>query len=204
MTSSLTSGRCSVSSSGIPTGSSVRSASRTPTQLPVCSTPQGRPPPATRNSSPWCLAPFDTPSRHHGRMMLNTLRRVATDLRGVLAEYEPERMTGSDAATLLEAFSEIEKLAAGGKLLSARRVESSNVWRKQGHRSAAAHVAEATGSGLGPAINALKAARCLGSLPATDDAMRNGRLSETQVKEIAGAAMIQPDAEQELVDAANK
>jgi hypothetical protein len=55
---------------------------------------------------------------------------------------------------------------------------------------------------LGPAINTLQAARQLGSLPATDEAMRDGRLSETQVKEIAGAAIHQPGAEQELVDAA--
>jgi hypothetical protein len=137
-------------------------------------------------------------------MNLNLLERVADQLRKGLADFDPERMTGADAARMLAGFAEIEKLAAGGKLLSARRVESSNVWRREGHRSAAAHVAQATGSGLGPAINALKAARSLGSLPATDDAMRNGRLSETQVKEIAGAAMIQPDAEQELVDAANQ
>ncbi|HWD51610.1 MAG TPA: DUF222 domain-containing protein [Acidimicrobiales bacterium] len=137
-------------------------------------------------------------------MNLNLLERVAEQLRTGLADFDPERMTGADAARMLAGFAEIEKLAAGGKLLSARRVESSNVWRRQGHRSAAAHVAEATGSGLGPAINALKAARCLGSLPATDDAMRNGRLSETQVKEIAGAAIVQPEAEQELVDAAGK
>jgi len=137
-------------------------------------------------------------------MNLNLLERVADQLRKGLAAYDPERLTGADAARMLAGFAEIEKLAAGGKLLSARRVESSNVWRREGHRSASAHVAQATGSGLGPAINALKAARSLGSLPATDDAMRNGRLSETQVKEIAGAAIVQPEAEQELVDAAGK
>ena len=87
-------------------------------------------------------------------------------------------------------------------MLAARRVESSKVWRKQGHRSAAAHVAEASGTGLGPAIDALEAARQLGSLPATEDAVRAGRLSEAQVKEIAGAAILQPGAEQELVEAA--
>ena len=115
---------------------------------------------------------------------------------------EPERLSGPDAAHLLEIFAEIEKLALGGKLLSARRVESSNVWRRNGHRSAAAQVAEATGTGMGPAINALQAARQVGALPATEEALRNGRLSETQVKEIAGAATLRPDAEQELVDAA--
>jgi len=135
-------------------------------------------------------------------MILEVLQQVTDDLRATLAEFEPERVSGTDAAQLLERFATIEKLASGGKLLAARRVESSNVWRKKGHRSAAAHVAEATGSGLGPAINALQAARQLGSLPATENAVRDGRLSETQVKEIAGAASVQPDAEQELVDAA--
>jgi hypothetical protein len=138
------------------------------------------------------------------RMTIMALKRVADDLRSVLADFEPERVNGPDAARLLERYAEIEKLAAGGKLLAARRVESSNVWRRAGHRSAAAHVAEATGTGLGPAINTLQAGRQLGSLPATDEAMRNGRLSEAQVKEIAGAAIHQPDAEQELVDAAAK
>ncbi len=146
----------------------------------------------------------DTPPWHHRFMALPELRRVADDLRTVLADFEPERLTGPDAARMLEAFSEIEKLASGGKLLSARRVETSNVWRRQGHRSAAAHVAEATGVGLGPAIHALKAARQLGSLPTTEEALRDGRLSEVQVKEITDAAIRQPEAEQELVDTAQK
>ncbi len=137
-------------------------------------------------------------------MTFEALQKVATDLRSALADLEPERLSGPDAARLLEIFSEIEKLASGGKLLTARRVESSNVWRRTGHRSAAAHVAEATGTGLGPAITTLKAARQLGSLPVTDGAMRDGRLSETQVKEIASAAILQPGSEQELVDTAQK
>jgi hypothetical protein len=137
-------------------------------------------------------------------MTFRALQRVADDLRSALSSLEPERLSGEDAARLLEVFAEIEKLATGGKLLTARRVESSNIWRRQGHRSAAAHIAEATGSAMGPAITALEAARQLGSLPATDEALRDGRLSETQVKEITSAAILQPAAEQELVDAAQK
>jgi hypothetical protein len=137
-------------------------------------------------------------------MNLKLLERVADELRNGLAGYEPERISGADADRMLKAFAEIERLASAGKLLSARRVESSNVWRRTGHRSAAAHLADATGTGLGPAITTLETARQLGELPATDDALRGGRLSEAQVKEIAGAAILQPDAEQELVDAAGK
>ena len=137
-------------------------------------------------------------------MKLRTLKSVADTLRSEVAGFDPERVSGSDAAEVLEAYAEIERLAAAGKLLAARRVESSNIWRKAGHRSAAAHLAEATGTGLGPAITTLEAARQLGSLPTTDEAMRNGRLSESQVKEIAGAAAVRPDAEEELVDAAGR
>ena len=137
-------------------------------------------------------------------MLLDHLATVTDQLRSSLAELDPERLSGPDAARLLAAFAEVERLASAGKLLAARRVESSNVWRRSGHRSAAAHIAEATGTGIGPAISALETARHLGSLPATDEAVRQGLLSETQVKEIAGAAILQPDAEQSLVDAAGQ
>jgi len=137
-------------------------------------------------------------------MLLERLTRVTDQLRTAVSDLDPERLNGPDAARLLEAFAEVERLASAGKLLSARRVESSNVWRRTGHRSAAAHVAEATGTGIGPALTALETARHLGSLPATDEAVRQGRLSETQVKEIAGAAILQPEAEQALVDAAGQ
>jgi 5-methylcytosine-specific restriction endonuclease McrA len=135
-------------------------------------------------------------------MLLDRLALVTDQLRSSVAGLDPERLSGPDAARLLAAFAEIERLAAAGRLLSARRVESSNVWRRSGHRSAAAHVAEATGTGIGPAITSLETARHLGSLPATDEAVRQGRLSESQVKEIAGAAILQPEAELSLVEAA--
>ena len=137
-------------------------------------------------------------------MLLDRLAQVTSTLRSSVAGLDPETLSGADAARLLAAFAEIERLASAGRLLSARRVESSNVWRRSGHRSAAAHVAEATGTGIGPAINALETARHLGSLPATDQAVRQGKLSEAQAKEIAGAAILRPEAEQSLVEAAGQ
>lgn len=135
-------------------------------------------------------------------MVLATLQRLADRLRAVLSDLDPERLSGTDASKLLEAFSDIEKLAAGGKLLTARRVESSNVWRSQGHRSAASHIAQESGTSLGPAINTLQTARQLSGLPAAEEAVRKGRLSAVQAKEVAGAASSLPEAEGELVQAA--
>lgn len=137
-------------------------------------------------------------------MILSTLTKVAADLRTVLADLEPEHLEGADAAALLSSFAEIERLAATGKLLSARRVESSNVWRSRGHRSAAEHVAETTGTGLGPALDALTTARRLATLPTTEDAARDGSLSERQLQVIADAATVTPTAEQDLIDAAQQ
>jgi hypothetical protein len=135
-------------------------------------------------------------------MQLASLRRTADDLRRALDGLDPARLTGGDALALLEAFTTIEKLAAGGRLLVAPRVEATNVWRRDGHRSAAAHLAETSGTPLGSAIDTLEAGRRLGSMPATDAAVREGRLSEAQVKEIAGADAARPGAEAELVDVA--
>jgi len=137
-------------------------------------------------------------------MLLDRLSRVTDQLRSSVADLDPETLSGADAARVLDAFAEIERLASAGTLLAARRVESSNVWRRSGHRSAAAHVAEVTGTGIGPAISTLETARHLGSLPATDEAVRQGRLSGSQVKEIAGAAILQPDTERALVEAAGQ
>src|ERR1700733_419546 len=83
-------------------------------------------------------------------MVLATLKRLADQLRTVLADLDPERLSGADASKLLQAFTDLEKLAIGGKLLTARRIESSNVWRTNGHRSAASHIAETSGTGIGP------------------------------------------------------
>jgi HNH endonuclease len=135
-------------------------------------------------------------------MVLATLKRLTDELRAVLTDLDPDRLSGSDASKLLDTFTDLEKLAAGGKLLTARRVESSNVWRSKGHRSAASHIAEVSGTGIGPAIHTLQAARQLAGLPAAEEAVRKGRLSEVQVKEIASAASLLPEAEGELVTAA--
>lgn len=135
-------------------------------------------------------------------MLLDRVQCLRDDLRAVVSDLDPDRVSGSAAATLLACFAEVEKLAAGGRILVARRVEVSNVWQRTGHRSAAAHIAQATGTGLGPAIDTLETARRLPSLPATDEALRQGRLSQAQAAVIAGAAAAQPGAERSLVDAA--
>jgi len=54
-------------------------------------------------------------------MLLDRLAQVTTTLRSSVTGLDPETLSGADAARLLAAFAEIERLASAGKLLSARR-----------------------------------------------------------------------------------
>ncbi len=73
---------------------------------------------------------------------------------------------------------------------------------RDGHRSAAHWVAEATGETVGAATRTLDTARALETLPATDEAFRAGRLSETQAAEITATASADPASESQLLEAA--
>jgi len=134
--------------------------------------------------------------------MFDAIDRATSALRSVLTSVEPGCLTGADAARMLEAFTEVERIGAAGKTLAARRVEESNYWRHDGHRTAASWLAAKTGSGLGPALDTLNTAARLAELPATSEAFCAGKLSEAQVKEIGTAAEADPEAEKELLAAA--
>jgi hypothetical protein len=134
--------------------------------------------------------------------MLDSLEKAVGEVRRVVDRIDPARLRGPDAARLFEVFAEAERLCAAGKLLAARRVESSNAWREDGHRSLASWVAQKTGTGLGAAMGTVETALRLEGLPGTEDALRSGRLSEAQTREITAAACHRPAAEGELIEAA--
>jgi len=128
--------------------------------------------------------------------------RVIATLREALAGLEQSAVTGVEAARLVERFTEVERIAAAGRTLAARRVAETKVWQKEGHRSAAQWVAAKTGTSLGQAIGVLDTARQLEELPAVREAFCSGRLSEVQAREVSGAAFADPRAERALLQAA--
>jgi hypothetical protein len=125
-------------------------------------------------------------------------------LRERVSALEPGRLTGEDAAALVEVFVEGERLCAAGKALVARRAEDSNQWRREGHRSVAHWMAVKTGESVGKAVATMETARRLDELPATREAFCAGRLSETQANEIASAAAAAPAAENDLLRTASE
>ncbi|HVF14107.1 MAG TPA: DUF222 domain-containing protein [Acidimicrobiales bacterium] len=130
------------------------------------------------------------------------LRAVAAGVRRVVAGFEPSCLDGEAAVRALALFGEMERLAAAGKALAARRVEETRVWQSRGVRSAAHFVASTCGSSVRSAVETLETARRLDDLPATAEALRAGKLSAAQANSIVSAAGERPDVEAELVAAA--
>jgi hypothetical protein len=124
------------------------------------------------------------------------------ELRRSVRTLAPETLTGPQAVALLEQFSEVKRLATAAETLLAARVAETNAWNSDGDRSPEEWLARRTGSSWGNAKSTLETAERVKKLPATEQAMRAGKLTAAQAAVITQAATADPDAEQELLDAA--
>ncbi len=120
-------------------------------------------------------------------------------LSAVVAELDPDCVTGRDATDLYGSFAGLERLAVAGKTLLAPRIESSLVWRETGHRNAAVLLADLEGVSTGQAGATLSLGRRLEALPGTQEEVRKGTLSTPKVAELVDAGVVDPAQEAELV-----
>src|ERR1700692_1862332 len=102
--------------------------------------------------------------------MIASLKNARREISHHLDTADPDRVTSAQAASLVEVFAEIERLAAAGRVLYAKRGADSSGGRDEGHRSAAAWMAAKTKTGMGEAMASLETAEALGSLPSTSEA----------------------------------
>jgi len=134
--------------------------------------------------------------------VLDRLDQALEIVRAVVADVDPDRVTGDDASLILERLVKIDRAVAAGRLGFARRSAQCMTWRQEGHRSAADWLAQKTKSSVSEAISTLETAKSLPDLPTTCDALRQGSLSVPQVREIAAAATVDPSSEKDLLEAA--
>ena len=134
--------------------------------------------------------------------MCQTRQEIEEALGRLVHELDPEALHGSDAKVLVGFFSRLEHLAAAGKALCARRVSQTGAFETDGHRHAGEWLAQQTGDSIGSALSVLEAASQVQALPEVEEAFRSGELSPAQVKEVAGAAVVDPGAAAELLEAA--
>src|SRR5271165_1361508 len=91
---------------------------------------------ATRAQS----GPTSAPSGTSAKALLRAVDVIA----GFVADFEPGRYSGEDAASLVDVFIRAERLCGAGKTLAATRVAESNRPAEDGHRSAAHWLAGVT------------------------------------------------------------
>jgi hypothetical protein len=121
----------------------------------------------------------------------------------VLAGFDPAVVMASDAMRCVKLFDRLERFGCAGKSLSIGRVAGTGLWRQAGFRSAADWMAAQTGVGVGDAVRMLETAKALEHAEATAEAFKAGELSSRQAKVIAGAAIVAPKSERELIAAAD-
>ncbi len=127
-----------------------------------------------------------------------------SELRSAMGEYatrfDPGRVHASDAARVVEDAAAIKHMAATVEALAAARVAETQLWKRDGDRSAAHQLARATGTSVELARQTLQSAQRLDELCETADAARRGELSPQQVAVITDAATANPDAEARLLE----
>jgi hypothetical protein len=129
---------------------------------------------------------------------------VADAVARMVAGFDADLVSASDAMVMMKSFDRIKRLGAAGETLCAGRVASTELWRRNGHRSAANWMAGETGVGVGDAVRVLETAKALEHADATAEAFKAGELSPRQAKVIAGAAAVAPGVEAELLRAADR
>jgi len=108
-------------------------------------------------------------------------------------------LDGCNAKRLVQHAIHMEKLCSAVKTVALQRVADTRVWNQQGDRSMAHWLAREAGISLGEAISTVDTAARLSELPATDTALRAGKLSRVQANEVTAAAVVDPASEARLL-----
>ena len=132
--------------------------------------------------------------------MCNRLNEVVASARAAVASLDA--LGGGDAAKAFESLSELEKLAAAGKVLLAPKIAQSEAWARAGYRSPEEWMARTTGSSVGAAKAAVETGKKLEQLPATASVVKSGALSLAQAAAVAEAAVADPASESKLLETA--
>ena len=135
-----------------------------------------------------------------GGIVLGVLERTVSGTRCLVSKFDPARLSGPDARTVVELFALLEKLAAAGKLLAAGRLDETGAWADGGHRDVEAFLALTAGTSVGAARGAMGTARRVKSQPHVLAGLRAGSLSAVQAEVVAAAVDADPNCEEALLE----
>jgi hypothetical protein len=132
-------------------------------------------------------------------MLVDEVEEALESIRPVVAKLADEPLEGIEAVWLVDAFAKAEKLCAAGRALAMAEVAKTDAWVGDGAPSPAAWMAAKAGIPVGQAIATMEMVSRLDSLPVVAEALRAGRLSLAQAREVVAAAKESPKDEEELV-----
>ena len=121
-----------------------------------------------------------------------------------MRDFDARRLSGQEAVDLLTELGVWRRLIDGAIAKTAKRVDDTAAHTYGSDRSAAELCSRLVGVGSGEAKRAIEVAAKLESLPATDAAVRSGKLSGRQADLIASAAAEDPSIERDLIKVASK
>jgi hypothetical protein len=127
--------------------------------------------------------------------MFASLMSARSMLDEIALAFDASSLSAAEAVRVVDELGSIRRVVDGMVAKAARRVAETH----SGSQSAAASVARSLGVGVGEVRGAIETATKLEGLPATDRAVREGRLSGREAQLIAGAASHNPSAEAELL-----
>jgi len=136
--------------------------------------------------------------------MFEHLTMMRTAAETVAREFDPDLITGREAVRVVEEAGVVLRLVQGVLARAARRVAQTDAHVGAGDKDAAQCVARVVGVTVGEARRTIGHAELLAGLPATDAAVREGRLSARQTGLIVEAASRNPAAEPALLAAAGQ
>jgi hypothetical protein len=126
------------------------------------------------------------------------------DLVAVLVALEPRVYSADECVAIVERLARLEKACAAARAGTAARAAECNAHRAKGFANPADWLASATGVSTAQADRELSVATGVEALPATQEAVKAGRLSLAQAHEVVTTVAGCPEAEEEMLALAEK
>ncbi|MDQ1477790.1 MAG: hypothetical protein QOE62_3019, partial [Actinomycetota bacterium] len=136
--------------------------------------------------------------------MFASLTSARSALEAIALGFDASSFAGNEALRVVDELGAIRRVVDGMLAKTAKRVADTSAHAAKGDRNAAAAVARSLGVGAGEVRAAMETAAKLEKLPATDAAVREGKLSAHEARMIADAATANPQSESGLLEAAGQ
>jgi hypothetical protein len=130
------------------------------------------------------------------------MRALREQVSRCAAAFDPALVDGYDADRILRDAAAAKNMLAGIEAAAAKRVADTQAFRRDGHRNAAQHLAEASGTSVSQAREQIETAARVETLAKVHQAVKNGDLSPQKAAAVADAAAADPSKEEHLLNVA--